>query len=78
MKTEVCHKMQKMCKHFQLAIPACPNPMNFFNRGKMEGTSSLKIPCLVFVCVCFVSCEFVSGLILQIFENLWLEDWCAE
>ena len=34
----------------------------FFIRGNTEGTNSSKI--LFDVCVCFVFCKFVSGLIL--------------
>ena len=48
----------------------------FFNRGNIEGINSfLKI---VFdVCVCFVLCKFVLGLILWFLENLWFDDLCA-
>ena len=34
-------------------IPACPSLMSFFNRGDTEGTSSLKVLCLMFVYVLF-------------------------
>ena len=30
------------------------------------------------ICVCFVLCKFVSGLILWFLENLWFDDLCAE
>ena len=30
------------------------------------------------VCVCFVLCEFVSGLILWFMDNLWFDDLRAE
>ena len=30
------------------------------------------------VCVCFVLCEFVSGLILWLLDNLCFDDSCAE
>ena len=55
-------------------IPACPSLMCFFNRG--EGTNSSKQ--FVFnVCVCFVLCKFVSGLVLWFLKNLWFDDLCA-
>ena len=67
-------------------IQVCPGLiMCFFNRGNTEGTNSSKI--MFGVCVCmyiyiyiffFFACEFVSGLILQIFENLCFDDFCAE
>ena len=44
----------------------------------MEGINSLKILCLAFVCVCFVLSKFVSGLIFQIFENVWIDDLYTE
>ena len=59
-------------------IPAWPIPMCFFNRGNTERTNFLKILSLMFVYVCFVLYKFVSGLILQIWENLWFDDVCAE
>ena len=45
-------------------IPECPGLMCFFNRGNTEGTNSLKLFCLMFVCV---FCTFASGLILLLF-----------
>ena len=30
------------------------------------------------VCDCFVSCKFVSGLILWFMDNLWFDDLRAE
>ena len=58
-------------------IPACPSLMCFFNRDDTEWTNSfLKI---VFdVCVCLVSCKFVSGLILWFLDDLWFDDFHAE
>ena len=53
-------------------IPACPSLMCFFfffNRGDTEGTNSSKS--LFDVCVSFVLCKFVSGLIL------WFMDICG-
>ena len=47
-------------------IPVSPSFMCFFNRGNTEGTSSLKILCLVFVNVLF-----------YILESLWFDDLCA-
>ena len=46
-------------------ISACPSLMCFFfvfcfNRGNTEGANSSKLLCLMFVCVCFVSCKFVD------------------
>ena len=58
-------------------IQACPSLMYFFNRSNTEGTKSSTIFCLMFVCVYFVLCDTVSGLILWIFENLWFDDSCA-
>ena len=29
------------------------------------------------VCVCFVSCEFVSGQVLCFLDDLWFDDLCA-
>ena len=44
------------------AIPAYPSLVCFFNRSDTEGTNSLKK--FVFdICVCFVLCKFLSGLI---------------
>ena len=58
-------------------IPACPSLMCFFNRGDTDGTNSSKK--FVFnVCVCFVLCKFVSGLILWFLDNLWFDDLSAE
>ena len=39
-------------------IPACPSLMCFFNRGDTEGTNLRNF--VSDVCVCFVSCKFVS------------------
>ena len=36
----------------------------------------IKIFMFVIACACFDLCEFVSGLILWIFENLWFYDLC--
>ena len=33
--------------------PECPSLMCFFTRGDTEGTNSLKLLCLMFVCVLF-------------------------
>ena len=39
----------------------------------------LKIIVFVFdVCVCFVLCKFLSGLILWFMDNLWFDDLHAE
>ena len=57
-------------------IPALCAFFFFFNSGNTKGTDSSKI--LFDVCVCFVLCKFVSGLILWFFENLWFDDLCAE
>ena len=43
-----------------------------------QRVDSSKFWCLVFVCLCFILCEFVSGLIGLNFENLWFDDLCAE
>ena len=59
-------------------IPVCPSLMCFANRGNTEGTNPSKILCLMFVCVCFVLCEFVSGPISWIFENSWFDGFYAE
>ena len=54
-------------------VPACPSLMCFFTRGNTEGTNSSKILCLMFEYF-FVLCEFVSGLILWLLDNLWFDD----
>ena len=56
-------------------IPTCPSLMCFFNRGDTEGTISSKFLCSMFV---YVSCKFVSGLILWFMDNLWFDDLRAE
>ena len=67
-----------------VTIPACPSLILniffffFFSRSNNEGTNSKQILWSVFVCICFVLCEFVSGLILQIFEDCGFDDLCAE
>ena len=44
-----------------------------------KGTNSLKKKKNVFdVCVCFVLCKFVLGLILWFMDNLWFDDLRAE
>ena len=48
----------------------------FLNSGNTEGIDSLKCLC-VDVCVCFILCRFVLGLILWFLENLWFDDLCA-
>ena len=54
-------------------IPACPSLMCFFNRGDTERENFVSD-----ICVCFVLCQFVSGLILWFMDNLWLDDLRAE
>ena len=56
-------------------IPACPGFMCFFNTDNTEGTNSSKILFLIFV---YVFCNFVSGLILWVWDNLWFDDLRAE
>ena len=41
----------------------------FFNRGDTEGTNSSK-KCLCDICVCFVLCNFVSGLVLWFLDKI--------
>ena len=48
----------------------------FFNRGDTEGTNSSKS--LFDVCVSFVLCKFVQGLILWVIDNMWFDDLRAE
>ena len=58
-------------------IPVCPGLMCFFNRVIWGGGVFFKG--FVFnVCVCFVLCKFVSGLILWFLDNLWFVDLRAE
>ena len=40
-------------------------------------TDKEQIFWLVYVCVCFVLCKFVSGVILLFWENLRYDDLCA-
>ena len=47
--------------------------MCFSNRGDTEGINSSK-KILFDVYVCFVLCNFVSGLILWFGDNLWFDD----
>ena len=46
-----------------------------FNRDDTKGTNSSKFLRSMFV---YVSCKFVSGLILWFMENLWFDDLRAE
>ena len=58
-------------------IPACPSLMCCFSRNNIEGNNSSKF--FVFdVCVLFVLCQFVSGLILWFLYNLSSDDFRAE
>ena len=57
-------------------IPACASLTCFFHRGNTEGTNFSKF--LFVVCVCFVICKFVSGLVLWFLGNLWFDDLCEE
>ena len=56
-------------------IPACPRLMCLFNKRNTEGTNSSKKICLTLV---YVLRQFVSGLILWLFGNLWFDDLCEE
>ena len=57
-------------------IPACPSLMCVLTGVIPKG---LILKNFVFdVCVCFVLCKFVSGLILWFMDNLWFDDLCAE
>ena len=54
-------------------LPACPSLKCVFNGGDTGRTNSLKK--IVFdVCVWFVLCKFVSGLILWFLGNLCLDE----
>ena len=57
-------------------IPACPSLMCFLTGVILKGQILRKF--CVDVCVCFVLCKFVSGLILWFMDNLWFVDLCAE
>ena len=53
-------------------IAACPSLTCFCNRSNTEGTNSSKS--LRLMCVFYVLCGFVSGLILRFLDNLWFDD----
>ena len=55
-------------------IPACPSLMCFFLTGVIPKGLILRTFVLN-VCVCFVLCKFVSGLILWFLDNLWFDDF---
>ena len=57
-----------ICKVMEWSmIQACPCVMCFFNRGGTEGTTSLKILCLMLVYVLFYV-NLCTGLIFVVFE----------
>ena len=51
----------------------------FFFKGVDRSDDKFKVLCKCRKCLCvYVFYEFVSGLILWIFENLCFDDLCAE
>ena len=70
-----------MCIRDRSTIPACPSLLRLFYSltGTILKGLMLRKFCLVFVCVYVLFCvKLCRDLVLEVFENLWLLDLCAE